>query len=102
MSGLGELDTYGPIKAAVLRSVIARPGASLHTKICSGFETGEYHDLVLECQEYQFQVHKLVVCLQSAWLAKAVKEKVRLHFQALEHLLISNHLEEASNCNPAP
>ncbi|QDS68579.1 hypothetical protein FKW77_000577 [Venturia effusa] len=60
MSGSAwQIDNFAPIKSAVLR----------------GFESGEYHDLVLECQEYQFQVHKLIVCLQSSWLAKAVKEK---------------------------
>ncbi|KAE9968567.1 hypothetical protein EG328_007500 [Venturia inaequalis] len=55
-------DKFAPIKTAVLR----------------GFDTGEYHDLILECQEYAFQAHKIVVCNQSPWLAKAVKDKVYL------------------------
>lgn len=37
-------------------------------------QSGDYSDLTIKCNGKEFQVHKFVLCTQSAFFAKAVKK----------------------------
>ncbi|KIW06027.1 uncharacterized protein PV09_03206 [Verruconis gallopava] len=48
--------------------------AGILATVENAFQSGVFSDLTIQCHGHVFKVHKLVVCGQSEWFAKAVKQ----------------------------
>ncbi|GAB1739967.1 hypothetical protein NU219Hw_g4896t1 [Hortaea werneckii] len=64
------------------------------------FETGEYADMTITCGDKIWRVHKVVVCSQVPFFAKAVTGRFKVRHLRKKHLvpLLSLHQEAVDSC----